>query len=83
MVHLVFLQANASTVTQLRAASNGFFVVGPGEYILGMNSNAAAIRDWLRILGATRVVVLPLRADWATFGAGDIAAWLQGATGIF
>jgi hypothetical protein len=83
MVHFVLLQAPPNVVSELRRASDGFYPVGQGQYILGMNSTAVAIRDWLRTLGATRVVVLPLRREWATFGANDITAWLQRATEIF
>jgi hypothetical protein len=83
MVHLVLLQAPPHVLPQLRAASNGFFVLGEGQYVLGMEANSGAIRDWLRTLGAQHVAVLQLQGGWATFGRADLAEWLRGAAGIF
>ena len=83
MVHLVLLQAPANVVDQLRAASDGFFVIAQGQYIVGANADATAMRNWLRTLGASRVAVLPLQGDWATWSRKDLSDWLQSAANIF
>lgn len=52
-------------VNQLRDAANGFYSNSRGQYVVVMEAAPVAIREWLQIIGGTRVVVFPLRGNWA------------------
>lgn len=64
-------------------ASNGFFTLAPGQYLMVTNFQANGLRDWLRALGATQVVVLQLEGSWATWARADLAEWLPGTAPFF
>lgn len=87
MVYLVMLEAlplvKTNIVTQLRTTSNGFYPLGDGMYLMVTNSTAAMMRDWLRLLGATEIAVIPVQRGWATWGNDALANWLRGAGNLF
>ena len=87
MIHLVTLEAPpvhfANLVGQLRNLSNGFYVLSAGHYLVVTNNSATELRDWLRLIGASRVAVLRLQGGWGTTANQELAQWLQNAASFF
>jgi hypothetical protein len=87
MVHLVQLKAPpvvlGNIVTALRNASMGFYTLQEGVYLVVTNTDCAALRDWLGVLGGTVVLVTRLTGAWATRGDAALTQWIQSAGPYF
>lgn len=81
MIHIVTVRPTTANIEKaLRDASNGFYVLSVGVYLMVTEVRPPSLTVLLRALGAIDVLVICCQRDWASYGDSELLQWLCSAS---